>query len=47
MRKDVAIGVHNTTQALGLFADGAGGSWTLLHAGQHAVSLICAMLVFA
>ena len=47
VRKGAAMGVYNTTQALGLFAGGAGGGWILLHAGQHAVFLSCAALAFA
>ncbi|WP_324778133.1 MFS transporter, partial [Ralstonia pickettii] len=47
VRKGAAMGVYNTTQALGLFAGGAGGGWILLHAGQHAVFLTCAALAFA
>jgi MFS family permease len=47
VRKGAAMGVYNTTQALGLFAGGAGGGWILLHAGQHAVFLSCAALALA
>jgi MFS family permease len=44
-RKGAAMGVYNTTQALGLFAGGALGGWLASHAGQNSVFAACAALV--
>ena len=44
-RKGAAMGVYNTTQALGLFSGGALGGWLLKSAGQQAVFLACSALV--
>jgi MFS family permease len=44
-RKGAAMGVYNTTQALGLFSGGALGGWLLKSAGQQTVFLACAALV--
>lgn len=41
-RRGAAMGVYNTTQALGLFAGGAFGGWLLSHHGASAVFLFCA-----
>jgi MFS family permease len=40
--RGAALGVYNTTQALGLFLGGAAGGWLLQHQGRAAVFLGCA-----
>jgi predicted MFS family arabinose efflux permease len=40
--RGAALGVYNTTQALGLFLGGAVGGWLLQHQGRAAVFLGCA-----
>jgi predicted MFS family arabinose efflux permease len=44
LRKGAAMGVYNTTQALGLFTGGALGGWLLKVQGQSAIFLACAAL---
>jgi MFS family permease len=46
-RKGAAMGVYNTTQALGLFSGGVLGGWLLKSAGQQAVFFACSALVLA
>lgn len=41
-RKGAAVGVYNTTQALGLFCGGALGGFLLTHLGQAAIFHACA-----
>ncbi|HMM47789.1 MAG TPA: MFS transporter [Thiobacillaceae bacterium] len=43
--KGTAMGVYNTTQALGLFFGGALGGWLAQHHGFPAVFLFCAILM--
>lgn len=43
--KGAALGVYNTTQALGLFAGGAVGGWVASHWGSVAVFNTCALLM--
>ena len=43
--RGAALGVYNTTQALGLFAGGALGGWIISHAGQAAVFVMCSVLL--
>ena len=45
MRKGAAMGVYNTTQALGLFSGGALGGLVLKYAGQEGVFFACSALV--
>ena len=45
--KGTAMGVYNTTQALGLFFGGAFGGWLAQHYGFHAVFLFCVVLMAA
>ncbi len=45
MRKGAAMGVYNTTQALGLFSGGALGGLVLKSAGQNGVFFACSGLV--
>jgi MFS family permease len=45
MRKGAAMGVYNTTQALGLFSGGALGGLVLKIAGQNGVFFACSGLV--
>ena len=40
-RKGAAVGVYNTTQALGLFCGGAIGGFLMTHYGQNAIFLTC------
>jgi predicted MFS family arabinose efflux permease len=44
-RKGAAMGVYNTTQALGLFSGGAFGGWLLKSQGQSSIFLACSGLV--
>lgn len=46
-RKGAAMGVYNTTQALGLFSGGALGGWLLKSQGQSSIFLACSGLVVA
>jgi predicted MFS family arabinose efflux permease len=46
-RTGAAMGVYNTTQALGLFSGGALGGWLLKSQGQGAIFLTCSGLVVA
>lgn len=43
--RGAALGVYNTTQALGLFLGGAAGGWLLKHEGRSAVFLGCAVVL--
>lgn len=43
--KGTALGVYNTTQAMGLFAGGALGGLLAQHLGVHAVFVACALLM--
>jgi len=43
--RGTAIGVYNTTQALGLFAGGAAGGWLMQHYGETAVFVFGLALV--
>lgn len=43
--RGAALGVYNTTQALGLFLGGAVGGWLLKHEGRSAVFLGCAAVL--
>ncbi len=43
--KGTAMGVYNTSQALGLFFGGAAGGWLAQHAGYSAVFAFCAGLM--
>lgn len=43
--KGAALGIYNTTQALGLFVGGALGGWLLAHGGAVAVFGMCALLL--
>lgn len=43
--KGTALGVYNTTQAIGLFLGGAGGGWLLKHGSRSSVFLACAGLL--
>ncbi|WP_425495777.1 MFS transporter [Pandoraea bronchicola] len=45
-RKGAAVGVYNTTQALGLFCGGALGGFLMTHYGQNAIFLTCAAGAF-
>ena len=45
--KGTAMGVYNTSQALGLFFGGAFGGWLAQHQGFHAVFLFCVVLMAA
>jgi len=45
--KGAALGVYNTTQALGLFAGGAMGGWVLRRWDATAVFLMCAAVMLA
>ncbi len=42
--KGAALGVYNTTQAIGLFVGGAGGGFIAQNLGDNAVFAICAVL---
>jgi predicted MFS family arabinose efflux permease len=42
--KGAALGVYNTTQALGLFVGGAAGGYIAQHFGDNAVFAVCAGL---
>jgi predicted MFS family arabinose efflux permease len=46
-RKGLAIGVYNTAQSLGLFADGVLGGVAMTWGGTAAVFLLCAALGLA
>ena len=43
--RGAALGVYNTTQAMGLFLGGAIGGWLLQHEGRSAVFLGCAVVL--
>jgi len=43
--KGAALGVYNTTQALGLFTGGALGGYIAQHFGDNAVFAVCASLI--
>jgi MFS family permease len=43
--KGTAMGVYNTSQALGLFFGGVFGGWLAQHVGFHAVFLFCVALM--
>jgi predicted MFS family arabinose efflux permease len=43
--KGAALGIYNTTQALGLFAGGALGGWLQARFGGAAVFAVCAGLL--
>ncbi len=43
--RGAALGVYNTTQALGLFLGGAVGGWLLQHEGRSAVFVGCAAVL--
>jgi predicted MFS family arabinose efflux permease len=43
--KGTALGVYNTTQALGLFVGGAAGGWLMQHHGQVPVFVFGAALI--
>ena len=43
-RRGLALGIYNTTQAMGLFAGGALGGWLLQHLSGGAVFIVCASL---
>ena len=43
--RGAALGVYNTTQAMGLFLGGAVGGWLLKHEGRGAVFLGCAVVL--
>ena len=43
-RRGLALGVYNTTQAVGMFAGGGLGGWLLQHFGGGAVFVCCAAL---
>jgi len=43
--KGAALGVYNTTQAIGLFIGGAGGGYIAQHFGDNAVFAACAVLM--
>ncbi|WP_455279295.1 MFS transporter [Cupriavidus necator] len=43
--RGAALGVYNTTQALGLFLGGAAGGWLLKHEGRSAVFVGCAVVL--
>ena len=43
--KGLAMGVYNTTQALGFFTGGALGGWVLSRGGEPSVFLMCAGLL--
>ncbi len=43
--KGTAMGVYNTSQALGLFFGGVLGGWLAQHVGFHAVFLFCVVLM--
>jgi MFS family permease len=43
--KGTAMGVYNTSQALGLFFGGALGGWLAQHHGFHAVFIFCVVLM--
>lgn len=45
--KGTALGIYNTTQALGLFAGGALGGWVSGRYGQVAVFVLCAVVMAA
>jgi MFS family permease len=45
--KGTAMGVYNTSQALGLFFGGVFGGWLAQHVGFHAVFLFCVVLMAA
>ena len=45
--KGLALGVYNTTQALGLFVGGVLGGWVAQHAGAQAVFVVTALLCAA
>lgn len=45
--RGTALGVYNTTQAIGLFAGGAGGGWAASAWGGTGVFLLCAALMLA
>ena len=46
-QRGLALGVYNTTQALGLFAGGGVGGWILQNHGGDAVFVCCALLALA
>ena len=43
-QRGLALGVYNTTQAIGLFAGGAVGGWLLQHFSGDTVFAVCAIL---
>ncbi|MBB1631500.1 MFS transporter [Cupriavidus sp. UME77] len=43
--RGAALGVYNTTQAMGLFLGGAVGGWLLKHEGRSAVFIGCAVVL--
>ena len=43
--RGAALGIYNTTQAMGLFLGGAVGGWLLKHEGRAAVFLGCAVVL--
>jgi predicted MFS family arabinose efflux permease len=43
--KGTALGVYNTTQALGLFVGGAAGGWLMQHQGQVSVFVFGVVLI--
>jgi predicted MFS family arabinose efflux permease len=45
--KGLALGIYNTTQAIGLFAGGALGGWLVSHAGASSVFFAAAALLAA
>ncbi len=45
--KGTAMGVYNTSQALGLFVGGAAGGWLAQHHGFNAVFIFCALLTLS
>ncbi|WP_109582166.1 MFS transporter [Cupriavidus plantarum] len=45
--RGAALGVYNTTQAMGLFLGGIAGGWLLKHEGRAAVFIGCAVVLLA
>lgn len=45
--RGTALGVYNTTQAIGLFAGGAGGGWAATAFGGSGVFVLCAVVMVA
>ncbi|AJG17854.1 MFS transporter [Cupriavidus basilensis] len=43
--RGAALGIYNTTQAMGLFLGGAVGGWLLKHEGRSAVFIGCAVVL--